>query len=247
MHVWVMMQGRVWWSEEACHHGRAGRWGEVSSCSLILQPSALRNLVHGHRFALSLQASYALKRTCCHPQPKKVIFADEISTGLDSSTTYEIVKWMADTTHALNNTTLIALLQPAPETFDLFDDVILLRFSPQPQRHAPASMCSVADWSIADHGPFSLRRQCCWPREILSLVIAQKQCAGRQRCSRPAVLTRSEGYMVYHGPVTEVAQYFADMGFHCPERKGVADFLQEVTSKKDQAVRTTHILFICRP
>lgn len=51
----------------------------------------------------------------------------EISTGLDSSTTYEIVKWMADTTHALNNTTLIALLQPAPETFELFDDVILLR------------------------------------------------------------------------------------------------------------------------
>jgi hypothetical protein len=25
------------------------------------------------------------------------------------------------------------------------------------------------------------------------------------------------------------------MGFKCPERKGVADFLQEVTSKKDQA------------
>ena len=60
-------------------------------------------------------------------QPKKVILADEISTGLDSSTTYEIVKWMADTTHAMNNTTLIALLQPAPETFELFDDVLLLR------------------------------------------------------------------------------------------------------------------------
>ena len=51
--------------------------------------------------------------------------------------------------------------------------------------------------------------------------------------------TCSEGYLVYHGPVTEVAQYFADMGFHCPERKGVADFLQEVTSKKDQAVRAS--------
>jgi len=60
-------------------------------------------------------------------RPKKVVFADEISTGLDSSTTYEIVKWMADTTHALNQTTLIALLQPAPETFELFDDVLLLR------------------------------------------------------------------------------------------------------------------------
>ncbi len=36
---------------------------------------------------------------------------------------YEIVKFMADTTHALNQTTLISLLQPAPESFELFDDV----------------------------------------------------------------------------------------------------------------------------
>lgn len=41
---------------------------------------------------------------------------------------------------------------------------------------------------------------------------------------------------MYHGPVAEVAQYFAGMGFYCPERKGVADFLQEVTSRKDQEV-----------
>lgn len=93
-----------------------------------------------------------MKRICCQLQPKKVIFADEISTGLDSSTTYEIVKWMADTTHALNNTTLIALLQPAPETFDLFDDVILLRCTPQ-----PCSMylliCSGADGLLPTAGP----------------------------------------------------------------------------------------------
>lgn len=30
--------------------------------------------------------------------------------------------------------------------------------------------------------------------------------------------------------------FFEGMGFQLPERKGVADFLQEVTSPKDQAV-----------
>lgn len=102
--------------------------------------------------------------------PKKVIFADEISTGLDSSTTYDIVKWLRDTTGALDFTTLVALLQPAPETYELFTDVMLL----------------------------------------------------------------SEGYLVFHGPTDEIQEFFADMGFVCPERKGVADFLQEVTSRKDQ-------------
>ena len=52
--------------------------------------------------------------------------ADEISTGLDSSATYEIVKFLGDITTAMGNTTLVALLQPAPETFELFTDVRLL-------------------------------------------------------------------------------------------------------------------------
>ena len=50
----------------------------------------------------------------------------QISTGLDSSTTYSICKWLRDTAHSLQYTMLIALLQPAPETFDLFDDILLL-------------------------------------------------------------------------------------------------------------------------
>ena len=32
--------------------------------------------------------------------------------------------------------------------------------------------------------------------------------------------------------------FFNSVGFECPPRKGVADFLQEVTSPKDQAVRS---------
>ena len=51
---------------------------------------------------------------------------DEISTGLDSSTTYQIVRNLRDYAHLAEATVLVALLQPAPEVFDLFDDVMLL-------------------------------------------------------------------------------------------------------------------------
>lgn len=58
--------------------------------------------------------------------PTKTLFMDEISTGLDSSTTYQIVKCLQQFTHLMDATILMSLLQPAPETFDLFDDIILL-------------------------------------------------------------------------------------------------------------------------
>uniref|UniRef100_A0A7N1A5T7 ABC transporter domain-containing protein n=1 Tax=Kalanchoe fedtschenkoi TaxID=63787 RepID=A0A7N1A5T7_KALFE len=102
--------------------------------------------------------------------PARALFMDEISTGLDSSTTYQIVNSLRQYVHILNGTALISLLQPAPETYNLFDDVILL----------------------------------------------------------------SDGHIVYQGPRELVLDFFESMGFKCPERKGVADFLQEVTSKKDQ-------------
>ncbi|XWS59522.1 hypothetical protein CRYUN_Cryun08bG0129100 [Craigia yunnanensis] len=102
--------------------------------------------------------------------PAKAFFMDEISTGLDSSTTFQICKFMRQMVHIMDVTMVISLLQPAPETYDLFDDIFIL----------------------------------------------------------------SEGQIVYQGPRENVLDFFEFMGFKCPERKGVADFLQEVTSKKDQ-------------
>ncbi|CAN1121692.1 Pleiotropic drug resistance protein 1 [Linum perenne] len=102
--------------------------------------------------------------------PARALFMDEISTGLDSSTTFQIVNSLKQSNHILNGTAVISLLQPAPETYDLFDDIILL----------------------------------------------------------------SDGQVVYQGPRENVLEFFQQMGFKCPDRKGVADFLQEVTSKKDQ-------------
>ncbi|AQK57890.1 ABC transporter G family member 34 [Zea mays] len=42
------------------------------------------------------------------------------------------------------------------------------------------------------------------------------------------------GQIVYHGPRENATDLFETMGFKCPDRKNVADFLQEVTSKMDQ-------------
>ncbi|XP_061351433.1 pleiotropic drug resistance protein 3-like isoform X2 [Gastrolobium bilobum] len=102
--------------------------------------------------------------------PIKALFMDEISTGLDSSTTFQIVTCLQQLVHITDATAVLSLLQPAPETFELFDDLILM----------------------------------------------------------------AEGKIVYHGPCSQALQFFKDCGFWCPERKGVADFLQEVISKKDQ-------------
>lgn len=96
--------------------------------------------------------------------PSRVLFMDEISTGLDSSTTYQIVNALSRSIHILQGTAVISLLQPAPETYNLFDDIILI----------------------------------------------------------------SDGQIVYQGPCEHVLEFFESMGFQCPKRKGVADFLQEV-------------------
>ncbi|KAJ4797884.1 ABC transporter G family member 36 [Rhynchospora pubera] len=102
--------------------------------------------------------------------PAQVFLMDEISTGLDSSTTYKMVNCIRHYNHIFGTTTLISLLQPSPETFLLFDDIILI----------------------------------------------------------------SEGHIVYQGPRDFVLHFFHSMGFQCPLRKALADFLQEVTSLKDQ-------------
>ncbi|KHN40066.1 ABC transporter G family member 31 [Glycine soja] len=81
------------------------------------------------------------------------------------------VKCIRNFVHQMEATVLMALLQPAPETFELFDDLVLL----------------------------------------------------------------AEGHVVYEGPREDVLEFFQSLGFQLPPRKGIADFLQEVTSKKDQA------------
>lgn len=96
----------------------------------------------------------------------RCFFMDDISTGLDSSTTFEIMKFLQQMAHLMDLTMVISLLQPPPETLELFDDIILL----------------------------------------------------------------CEGQIVYHGPRENATDFFETMGFKCPDRKNVADFLQEVSN-----------------
>lgn len=51
-------------------------------------------------------------------------------------------------------------------------------------------------------------------------------------------LSRHEyaGLIIYHGPREFILPFFNQLGFQCPQRKGVADFIQEVVSAKDQKV-----------
>ncbi|XVF34334.1 hypothetical protein REPUB_Repub18cG0050800 [Reevesia pubescens] len=58
--------------------------------------------------------------------PIKTLFMDEITNGLDSSTAFQIVACLQQLVHITDATLLVSLLQPAPETFALFDDIILM-------------------------------------------------------------------------------------------------------------------------
>jgi ABC-type multidrug transport system ATPase subunit/ABC-type multidrug transport system permease subunit len=57
---------------------------------------------------------------------RKVLLCDEISTGLDSETTSRITAALRAFAHFRDATVLVALLAPPPETYELFDDVLLL-------------------------------------------------------------------------------------------------------------------------
>ncbi|KAF2312692.1 hypothetical protein GH714_039655 [Hevea brasiliensis] len=63
----------------------------------------------------------------------------------------------------------------------------------------------------------------------------QKKSQHQRHSISLTIVLMAEGKIVYHGPRSNICKFFEDCGFRCPERKGVADFLQEVISRKDQA------------
>lgn len=95
------------------------------------------------------------------------LFLDEISTGLDSASTLDITRVLKNVCQVFQSTTVVSLLQPAPEVYEQFEDILLM----------------------------------------------------------------SSGTIIYHGPREEILPYFESLGYVCPPRKDVADFLQELTSK----------------
>ncbi|KAE9028652.1 ABC transporter G family member 38 [Phytophthora fragariae] len=57
---------------------------------------------------------------------KLALFLDSITTGLDSAAAFDIVSSLRGRARSFGQTVVAALLQPAPEVFELFDDVLLL-------------------------------------------------------------------------------------------------------------------------
>jgi hypothetical protein len=55
-----------------------------------------------------------------------VICCDEISTGLDAATTFDITRFMAAATRIKKSISIVSLLQPPPETVANFDELIFL-------------------------------------------------------------------------------------------------------------------------
>jgi ABC-type multidrug transport system ATPase subunit len=55
-----------------------------------------------------------------------VLCGDEISTGLDAASTYDMVQVLVHFNRVLNLSRVISLLQPSPETVSLFDEVIVM-------------------------------------------------------------------------------------------------------------------------
>jgi ABC-type multidrug transport system ATPase subunit len=70
---------------------------------------------------------------------KYMTLMDEISTGLDSAATYDIINTQRGIAQKLRKTVVIALLQPSPEVLDLFDDVMILNDG-ELMYHGPVSM-----------------------------------------------------------------------------------------------------------
>ncbi len=87
-----------------------------------------------------------------------------VSRGLLSPSFVYLLR--PDNVTVLQGTVLMALLQPAPEVFELFDDILLM----------------------------------------------------------------AEGHVIFHGPKEDVLPFFEGLGFKLPARKGIGDFLQEVTT-----------------
>ncbi|EEY57236.1 ATP-binding Cassette (ABC) Superfamily [Phytophthora infestans T30-4] len=57
---------------------------------------------------------------------KLALFLDNITTGLDSAAAFDIISTLRGRARSFGQTVVAALLQPAPEIFELFDDVLLL-------------------------------------------------------------------------------------------------------------------------
>ena len=108
------------------------------------------------------------------------------------------------------------------------------------------SLCSVAvsGRCILLAGSFACLSVCLYVclSVFLSVCLSFFVCASKSvdqslnHLCKESIIVWLAGNLVFHGPREEVVPFFESMHFYVPERKAVSDFLQEVTSMKDQKV-----------
>jgi len=84
------------------------------------------HLLYYDRFHVFSHSSLLLLLLLLEKKNTGVECNDEISTGLDAATTYDISKILGETTRIRHTVRIVSLLQPSPETVALFDELILL-------------------------------------------------------------------------------------------------------------------------
>ncbi|KAL4448626.1 hypothetical protein ABPG75_005845 [Micractinium tetrahymenae] len=112
---------------------------------------------------------------------RELLLLDEISTGLDSATTFTVVKWLGELARPLAATLAVSLLQPSGEVLGLFDDVLLL-----------------AEGRVLYHGPVpevqgffvSLGFDCPPRKDMPSFLQDVTSAMGQRALAGPALLAR---------------------------------------------------------
>ncbi|GLC42336.1 hypothetical protein PLESTM_001322300 [Pleodorina starrii] len=106
-------------------------WGTQVKVDIVM---ALLGLTHcsetlvGDQFVRGISGGERKRLTAAEMLvgSSSVVMLDEMSTGLDSATLFTVIRWLSQAAKALQLTLVASLLQPPPEVFGLFDDVILL-------------------------------------------------------------------------------------------------------------------------
>ena len=227
--------------------------------------------------------------------PQRVYFLDEVTTGLDSATTHQVVSVLRDLAHLESVRAsrshvicsgagiLVALdRQSCGCSNRAHLECMRARFHPSYLRLLPRSVrlrCSLRSGTgracvtapsihprslndvlhVCLEGSSRATASCCQGIVIWKGIDAPRLCSPRVVCvpsaaqatvlaalQQPApetymlfddVMLISEGVVLFHGPRVDALPFFERLGFACPPRKDPAGFLQEVTSARDQAVR----------
>ncbi len=147
----------------------------------------------------------------------------------DSATLFSIVSFLKQACYSFRHTTVISLLQPPPEVFNLFDDLILMSegwvlhwwscILSHDNQQAAGIFTSFCDCPVV----FVVHSQ--YARYQILVTSCPAMCQHLRQCLC-ILVCRS---IVYHGPVNAVQEFFENQGFMLPERMDLPSWLQEVT------------------